>query len=522
MKKIISMLLVLTMVLAMVGCGSKDKSTNNTTDNSSKNNVTVAPEASSDSEGTDGAKSDEIYNMVMEIINYGYDDKDIKMVEDAVNAITEPAIGVHVTFLTVPIANMSTKLELMVAGGEQMDLVQTGLLTTPNNLAASGLLTPLTDLLAKSEVLTSLAGDLLGACTVQGEIYAYPANLYPGVNVSFIYDSDLAAQYNIKMPERITSEADWEYIFDQVLASGMPQYGITTGDGVNVEWTLGADYDALGDSAYNSYGVVMGMETGTKVENWYATETYKKQCEMKRKWYEKGYVLPDSISNGYTVRDSMSQGTVFGYVTQIGTGTSVAYWSAQTGKTLASIPISDVSITASGVVNLSWGISSTCERPEKVIEFLELLYTDAELANLISYGIEGTHYITQEGSKIIKYPDGIDSMSVGYGSFIGPFGDSTQIYYREPLTDQFVTTIPNFGLGKAKVSQYMGYTFDTSKVQTELTAVNAVISQYAPSLACGIVDTEKTISEFLSALTTAGIDKVIAENQAQLDAFIAK
>jgi putative aldouronate transport system substrate-binding protein len=264
----------------------------------------------------------------------------------------------------------------------------------------------------------------------------------------------------------------------------------------------------------------MGTDTANTIVNWYETEVYKQQALTKRAWYEKGYTIPDSISNGYTVHDSMSQGTVFSYLAPIGTGQSVAYWSAQTGKNLASVPLADVKISASGTVNLSWGISSNCENPQKVVAFLELLYTNTDLANLISYGIEGTHYAAQDGSKIIKYPDGVDATSVGYGSFIGPFGDASMIYFREPLTDEFANTIDEFGITKAKASQYMSYTFDTSKVQTELAAVRSVISQYAPSLACGVIEVEKTLAEFKEALKNAGMDKVIAENQSQLNTWL--
>lgn len=519
MKKMMSVLMVLVLMLSLAGCSSKDKSNKDVapTKAGEPNEATTVTEGA---EVTQAPATGEMYNMVMEIVNYGYDDKDIKLVEDEVNKITEAAIGVHVTFLTVPIANMGTKLELMVAGDEQMDLVQTGLLVTPNNLAAEGVLTPMTDYL--SDTLKNLAGDLLNACTVNGEIYAYPGNLYPGLATSLQYDKDLADQYNIQMPEKITSLAELDAIFEQVKASGMTQYATSTGDGVNTEWILGADYDDLGDSAYVSYGVIMGSDTTNTIVNWYETDQYKQQCETKKTWYDKGYSIPDSISNGYTVIDSMTQGTIFSYLDNLGTGSSVAYWSAQTGKNLAAVPISDVKVNASGTVKLSWGIASNCKNPQKVCDFLELMYTNTELANLISYGIKDTHYAVQEGSKIIKYPDGVDPSTVGYGSFIGPMGDSSQIYYREPLTDEFVNSVADYGVAKAKVSKYMGYTFDTTKVQTELAAVNSVITQYAPSLSCGVVDVDKTLTEFRDALKTAGIDKVIAENQTQLNAWLSK
>lgn len=68
----------------------------------------------------------------------------------------------------------------------------------------------------------------------------------------------------------------------------------------------------------------------------------------------------------------------------------------------------------------------------------------------------------------------------------------------------------------------MGYSFDPSEVQTAITAVTAVITQYAPALECGTVDPEVMIPEFLEALDAAGMQTIIEANQKQLDAWLAQ
>lgn len=43
-------------------------------------------------------------------------------------------------------------------------------------------------------------------------------------------------------------------------------------------------------------------------------------------------------------------------------------------------------------------ISSSCKNPEKAMQFLEFLYTDPYVVNLLEYGVEGENYIvTSEG-----------------------------------------------------------------------------------------------------------------------------
>lgn len=502
MKKIVALILVLCLALCMLaGCGGTEA---------------ASAAGSATAEG-----SDEVFHMVMEVITYGFDDPDLKMVQDAVNEITVPKIGVEVEFLPVPIMNMASKLGMQVSGGEKIDLTVAGLLTTPSRLAADGLLQPITQYVAESEALTSLAEGVLDAGMINGELYAYPGSNANGAQITFFYDKDLAEQYNIQLPDRLDTPEKWDDLLSQVKASGMEQYGITLGDGnaCEYEWT---PFDALGDEAYASYGVILDKDADANtIVNYYETEEYMTKCKTHYDWQQKGYAVPDSNSNGYSTLDSMTQGMNFGFVSQGGVGMSTAYFSKITGKNIGAIPMSDINTKNGNVLNFCWGVPSTCEHPEKVVKFLELMFTDTDLANLLNYGIEGVHYVTREGSQIIDYPEGIDSSSCGYGAFVGSYGDATKIYQRAPMTDEFVATIPDYMYPKAPVSKYLGYTFDESPVSTELAAVNAAIGQYGPTLECGLVDPEEVIPEFISALKAAGIDTVIAENQKQLDAWLA-
>lgn len=515
-RKITSILLCGAMMISLLaGCGGSDSQQNS--DGANNNDTQQSAQAGENTGEADG----EAYHMVLEVITYGYDDPDLQLVQDAVNEITVPEIGVEVEFLTVPIADMATKLGLLVSGGEQIDLVCAGLLTTPANLVADGLLQPITEYVQASELLNSLSEGIIEACTINGEIYAYPGNVAPAADVRFFYDADLAEQYNITVPEKLDTDEAWEELFAQIKASGMEQYAITLGNGQAGEPNVNYTFDALGDDTYCAYGVVMDMLNGTTVENLYATEEYAQKCELHRRWFEEGYCVPDSISNNYNTVDSMSQGMVFGFISQGGVSMSDAYFSGTTGKNIASVPLGDRVIKASNVTKFCWGVSSSCERPDKAVEFLELIYANTDLANLLNYGIEGTHYVTTEGSSIISYPEGVDSSTCGYGAFVASYGNSAEIYQRQPLTDEFVATIPDYMYETSTASKFLGYTFDPSNVTTEVTAVTAVIQQYGYPLECGTVDPETTIPEFLEALEAAGMSKIVEENQAQLDAWLA-
>jgi len=74
----------------------------------------------------------------------------------------------------------------------------------------------------------------------------------------------------------------------------------------------------------------------------------------------------------------------------------------------------------------------------------------------------------------------------------------------------------------AAKSPAMGFTFDSSDVKSQYTAVSNVIQQYLPGLWCGSVDPNTAIPEFESKLKSAGLDDIIAAKQTQLNTWQKK
>lgn len=93
-----------------------------------------------------------------------------------------------------------------------------------------------------------------------------------------------------------------------------------------------------------------------------------------------------------------------------------------------------------------------------------------------------------------------------------------------PLTEDYYQELADFNnsIDDAHTSKVLGYCFNTDTVSTQYAALSDVVTQYATSLSLGVSDPDTTIPEFLSALDAAGINEVIAENQSQLDAWLAE
>ena len=68
----------------------------------------------------------------------------------------------------------------------------------------------------------------------------------------------------------------------------------------------------------------------------------------------------------------------------------------------------------------------------------------------------------------------------------------------------------------------MGFSFDSTSVKTEFTALTNVVQKYQMSLEWGFVDPETELPKFQEELKKAGIEKYIAEKQKQLDSWAAE
>lgn len=70
-------------------------------------------------------------------------------------------------------------------------------------------------------------------------------------------------------------------------------------------------------------------------------------------------------------------------------------------------------------------------------------------------------------------------------------------------------------------SPILSFNFDSSKVSSELTAVQNVKEQYWAALMTGTLDPENNLEQVIEKFNQAGLEKVMAEAQTQLDAWRA-
>lgn len=273
-----------------------------------------------------------------------------------------------------------------------------------------------------------------------------------------------------------------------------------------------SDVDQLGDT----YGVLMNKGENLEVVNYFETQEYKDLIHTFRDWYEKGYLSEDHITSNANYTEAIKAGMGFSYIQTTKPGIDKEE-SSKVGKDITVVTIIDEFATTTAPQTLQWAIANKTQYPESTMRFLNLLYTNADIMNLFAWGIEGVHYQVLEDGQI-DYPDGVDAGSSGYNLRRGwAFGNQFLTYIWEGDSPSLWEDMGAFNKN-APVSKAFGFTFDTSKVQTEYAAVTNVVNEYRAALEFGLLDNQdEALEEYNARLMEAGLDKIIAEKQRQLD-----
>lgn len=499
MKKVISVCCILAITFStLIGCSS---STPDTT--------------SPQSEDAPSEESANPSHIRMAFLYIGEEPADLQMVQDAVNKISIDEINVEVEFVPISLFQYGDQLNLMISGGEQLDVAAA--FPSLSVLYSKGQLMPLDDLITEygQGLAEEVGQDYLNGCRLGGEIYGIPILCGFAYSSGLSYSVDLAEELGIDM-SNVTSLDDLDAILAEVHEKDPDIYAIaaksTSASLVNQMLTC----DMLSDSI----GVLMDPENGTTIESLYETETYKQLALKVRDWYEKGYIMKDQASTSETLLSLIAADKAFCGITNYTPGIEMEQMSSTNGKRVKVIPFSDPLVSSTSVSVSTMCIPITCSDTTAAMKFLNLLYTNAEVINLIDWGIEGVHYVKNEDGTIC-YPDGVTAETSTYN--IG-----TQFMNaNELLSYVWEGNDPNLWQEKvafeenAIASNALGFNFDSSSVKTQMTAVSNVINQYEDALGNGTVDVESTLPQFIKALKDAGIDDIITEKQKQFDEFLA-
>lgn len=406
------------------------------------------------------------------------------------------------------------QLKLILTSGEKLDLFP--VMPWEMNLASlanNDQLVAMDDLLPEyaPQTLAAISESDWSCTTVNGQIYGVPMNKDKARSTGFAMRKDVVEELGIDY-QSLTSLEKIEEVL-RLVKEKTDYYPLVSSNGTNQNYL---PYDNLGDDL----GVLENVfDDSTTVVNWFETESYKNFVETMWRWGQEGLIMPDATSNtdsAMTVIGAKGFGTFGAFKPGVALQAS-----AEAGTELV---LADLypSHSTTGNVAVPWCIPANSEKPEKAMQVLELLYNDPEMSNLLINGIEGVHYVYTDDSKtFIDFPEGKDANSIGYGVFgwACPNQQITPLRVGDPadLWEQL-----NDFNKDARNSPAKGFAWDNAKVLNEITACQNVVNKYKNGLELGALNPDEVLPKFITELKAAGIDTIVKEKQAQLDAWLAQ
>ncbi|WP_314584794.1 ABC transporter substrate-binding protein [Paenibacillus terrigena] len=500
MKSVLSVLAVSLMFSgSLIGCGAKDK-----TEEPAQSNATTQEPAQ-----TEPAKLEPV-----DLTWYldGSPQSDVASVEAEMNKILKEKLNVTLHLKIVDWGAYDQKMQVVNAADENYDLAFTA--NWANNYYQNvnkDAFIPLDDLLEKyaPTIMQTLPKMGWDATKVKGKIYAIPNYQAWTMTNGIFMQKDIADKYGIK-PDSIKKLEDLTPFLEQVKKNNpemVPYENEYQGMfGKNLVYY---DFDEV--AGRNIPGVIKLSDTSLKVVNQFESEEYKSFVTLMRDWYQKGYIRKDAATLKDVQADRKAGKTASMNAGNIGPGGDTDFNSAM-GEDVYIARLTKPYLLTSSIIATMTGVSSNSKNPERAVMLLDLLFKDKQLYNMLAHGIEGKHYNKVDADTVEAIKDS------GYDpQFDWEIGNQFNGYYLKGQQKLWNATIK---MNESSTpSPLLGFSFDPAPVKSEIAQVGTVTAQYVALLETGSVDPDKMLPEFIDKLKKAGSDKIIAEEQKQIDAW---
>ena len=122
-KRLLAALLALAMFVGLTACGGPSEKTSSPGNDSSEKSAAESGSKAESSEASAGTNADPVTIDMLLVSDGNSKDKE-QQVEDAINAILEPALNTTVKFMMVSYADHTEKINLVLASGDKLDLYE--------------------------------------------------------------------------------------------------------------------------------------------------------------------------------------------------------------------------------------------------------------------------------------------------------------------------------------------------------------------------------------------------------------
>lgn len=419
--------------------------------------------------------------------------------------LKEDGYGFHVVFRYLPQNNYQAEVGKRLAEGST-DIAFLGLNSVGDNAAAAlireGNLEELTPFLDsdKGAVLREFYYEgVWDTVKVDGGIYSLPNQGPIFGGGCFVFNKELFSEDDIAG-------------FDGRLETFEKLMGILNGaDLSQVEYPIISELSLMDIAEMSGYvydyGTFISLETG-EVFNPYETEEMKEILSTIQPLYRKGlWGEDDGLVYGMDFRAAEQALSEMEFGLWISSVPNDVFERMQDHVLCVRIPFA-----FKNTVSANTGVSRYAPNKEAALEFLSLLYTNAEYGNLLMLGEEGVDYVLTDGytytmSGEIKSPFVAELVTGLYDNIYPSEWDRLPVNRRE-------TRLEIYGSDAKMDSVILGFQMNTEGMKDQIEAVCEVVQQYADIWKRD--DLESAIQEAAEAYRAAGGDQVVEEMGRQI------
>ncbi len=451
---------------------------------------------------------------------------DNAMVLEELNKMSRELIGVEcdIQYFT------NDQLQISIQTGEVFDIYFTcSWYNNFNQAVSQGLFANL------DGKIQELAPDLYAAMTEDvwnlahssdGGLYAVPVKKdYAAMNF-ITYPADIAKELGFEIPAKVEK---WDDLTDFLVAwkATIPENEYPVLIGGNPAG-LESSFDFI--DRVVMIGCIMGT---TKVTTVFEDPEVMERYRTMAKWYDLGLVNPDVAQLTETAIDTSKTRINFA---QAWPGYD---YSVSNGYNTEMTCYAGPNLSVDGVQGSMNALSITLEddpaKLEAALKYIELVNTNKLFADSLRFGVKGYHwdYVTEEQSK--DCAGGVLRTEIGKTNY-NPWAFAQPAYFftsilvsqeqidgtaKAPVMDQYEQYYAAIKTD-AKASAMQGFTWDSSAFTTQIAEITAIKDEYYKNFCSGTVSIDEVYDEFIAKMNAAGLQEMIADAQAQLDAFLAK
>lgn len=450
----------------------------------------------------------------------GGEGSDHEMVMEELNKILVEKINVKLDLRVLGWGEYDEQMKLITTSGEDYDLCFTcnWMNSFTDNISREAFL-DITELYEQygQDIAAQLPSWIIDVGRVNGKLYGITNFQGVGGSTGVCIQKSLMDKYNITFGQPLeTSDGTIMMMNYDELAEVMDILVANEPDMIPLSLlnTLVLANDKYENFANGMVYVDKNDPTMTCVGADVALEA---DLRLRNEWYNKGYIRQDIATN--SDESPLFAACKFaillnGYKKGVETEYALSYGSEWVQSAVNTNSNYAPFVGCNAGAETMTAINVNTKHPVEAMKLLNLVYTDPEVYNMLVYGLEGVHYNKVDDNFIEVLVDG---EVYGY-----PDWELGNVFlgYRTVGKEYTNVEIEVAKLADYEVSQLRGFVFDPVNVQSELAQLSAVEAEFA-NMEYVTNDIDQLIADRNQKLKNAGLDRVVAEVQRQINEWRA-